>query len=140
MTTVWTNGCFDLLHAGHVTFLESAARWGSLTVFLNSDRSISALKGPERPIIPLAHRRKMLSALKCVAHIHVFEDTTPVTYWNTLGHTPTFYVKDSETDAVHSEEGRWMLERNVAVAVLPRVPDISTTYIIRKIREKGGVS
>lgn len=140
MTTVWTNGCFDLLHAGHVTFLESAARWGTLTVFINSDRSISALKGPERPIIPLAHRRKMLSALKCVTHIHVFDDPTPVPFWSTLGYTPTFYVKDSETDAVHSEEGRWMLERNVAVAVLPRVPDISTTQIIRKIREKGGVS
>lgn len=140
MTSVWTNGCFDLLHAGHVTFLESAAKWGSLTVFLNSDASIARLKGPSRPIIPLAHRRKMLSALKCVSYIHVFDNDTPVPYWTTLNITPTFYVKDSETDVTHSEEGRWMLERNVAVAVLPRVPDISTTHIIRKIREESGLS
>lgn len=132
--TIWTNGCFDLLHAGHVTFLQQAAKLGTLTVFLNDDDSVSALKGPHRPITPVAHRRKMLEALKCVAYVHVFSGTSPVALWGTLGTLPDLYVKDSECDIVHSSEGQWMLERGVAITVLPRVPSISTTIIEQRIR------
>lgn len=134
MATVWTNGCFDLLHAGHVTFLERAAQLGTLTVFLNSDKSIHALKGSTRPIIPLPHRMKLLRALRCVAHIHVFDDCTPVGMWKELGTHPDFYVKDEECDIANSEEGRWMLEQGTAITLLRRLPGISTTDIIRKIR------
>ena len=134
MPTVWTNGCFDLLHAGHVTFLERAAALGTLTVWLNSDKSIRALKGSTRPIIPLPHRMKLLRALRCVAHVHVFDAPTPVPLWSTLNTRPDFYVKDEECDIVNSEEGRWMLAQGAAITLLQRVPGISTTDIIRKIR------
>lgn len=140
MTTVWTNGCFDLLHAGHVTFLERAARLGTLAVFLNSDKSIRELKGPERPIVPVAHRLKMLQALRCVSFVHVFDGPTPVAHWKTLNTLPTMYVKDTECDVMRSEEGRWLSSQGVVVTLLPRLPEISTTQIIKKIREQGSVS
>lgn len=139
--TVWTNGCFDLLHAGHVTFLQQAATLGTLTVFLNSDDSIRVLKGAERPIVPVAYRRKMLEALRCVAYVHVFDGPNPCALWTTMAPAaPSLYVKDSECDIVNSEEGRWMLSKGIALTVLPRLPDISTTQIIAKIREQGRVS
>lgn len=134
MATVWTNGCFDLLHAGHVTFLERAAQLGTLTVFLNSDDSIRFIKGPPRPIIPLPHRMKLLRSLRCVAHVHVFDAPTPVQAWNAMDKVPDFYVKDEECNIAHSDEGRWMLDRGVAITLLRRLPGISTTDIIHKIR------
>lgn len=137
MRTIWTNGCFDLLHAGHVTFLQQAAKLGVLTVFLNSDSSISALKGAHRPITAVAHRRKMLEALRCVSYVHVFDGPNPTELWRTMPALPDFYVKDSECDVVHSAEGQWMLEQGVAITVLPRLPGISTTLIEQRIR--GGV-
>lgn len=138
MTTVWTNGCFDLLHAGHVTFLERAAALGTLTVFLNSDESIARLKGADRPVVPLPHRMKMLKALRCVAHVHVFDNDTPIARWEQAGTVPSFYVKDEECDIAHSAEGQWMLERGVAITLLRRVPDISTTLLVQKIRSEQG--
>lgn len=140
MPVVWTNGCFDLLHAGHVTFLERAATLGTLTVFLNSDASIRSLKGKERPIVPVAHRMKMLRALRCVSYVHVFDGPTPVQYWKTLAHVPTMYVKDTECDVMRSEEGQWLASQGVVITLLQRLPDISTTQLIRKIREASGVS
>lgn len=139
---VWTNGCFDLLHAGHVMFLERAAKLGTLTVFLNDDASVASLKGPHRPIIPLAYRRKVLEGLRCVAAVRVFNGPTPIEHWSTVGYVPDIYVKDSECDITASAEGQWLLSRNVAITVLPRVPDISTTIIERRIRggEQGSVS
>ena len=135
---IWTNGCFDLLHAGHVMFLERAAKLGTLTVFMNSDASVRALKGNHRPIVPEAYRRRVLEALRCVANVHIFSGPTPVEYWSTLGTVPDIYVKDSECDVAHSAEGQWLLSKGVAVTVLPRVPDISTTILERRIR--GGES
>ena len=139
MTTVWTNGCFDLFHAGHVMFLERAAKLGTLTVFMNSDASVRYLKGERRPIVEQAYRRKVLEALRCVAHVHVFNEPTPIKYWTSLGTTPDIYVKDSECDVTHTDEGQWLLSRGVAVTVLPRIPDISTTILERRIREQGSV-
>lgn len=138
---VWTNGCFDLLHAGHVTFLERAAKLGTLTVFLNDDASVASLKGPHRPIIPLPYRRKVLEALRCVGNVAVFTGPTPIECWTLLGYVPDIYVKDSECDVTTSAEGQWLLARGVAVTVLPRVPDISTTIIERRIRggEQGSL-
>lgn len=135
---VWTNGCFDLLHAGHVQFLQQAARLGELTVFLNDDDSVRALKGDHRPIVPVAQRKEMLEALRCVERVHVFKGLTPLSVWQTSPHTPHIYVKDSECDVLHSEESAWLLKRGVAVAVLPRRTDVSTTLLEHRIREKQG--
>ena len=75
---VFTNGCFDLLHVGHVTYLEEAASLGDiLIVGVNSDQSVRRLKGPERPIINEADRVAMLTSLACVDHVIIFDDDTP---------------------------------------------------------------
>src|SRR6516164_3316281 len=77
-TVVWTNGCFDLLHVGHVRNLQAARALGDvLVVGLNSDRSVRQLKGPERPIVPAAERAEILAALECVDHVVIFEESTP---------------------------------------------------------------
>ncbi len=75
---VFTNGCFDLLHAGHIALLETAAALGDLLVVgLNSDRSVRRLKGPGRPIIPLAERMEMLAGLRAVDLVVPFGEATP---------------------------------------------------------------
>jgi D-beta-D-heptose 7-phosphate kinase / D-beta-D-heptose 1-phosphate adenosyltransferase len=75
---VLTNGCFDLLHPGHVKYLEEAAAEGeSLIVAINSDATVRALKGPERPIVPASERAQMLAALNCVDYVVVFQEPTP---------------------------------------------------------------
>src|SRR3954466_10583093 len=77
-TVVWTNGCFDLLHAGHVRSLRAAASLGDiLVVGLNSDSSVRRLKGPGRPVLPAAERAEILAALECIDHVLVFDDLTP---------------------------------------------------------------
>ena len=74
---VFANGCFDLLHAGHVRFLRGAREQGSvLVVGVNSDRAVAALKGPGRPLMPEAGRAEMLAALECVDYVIVFDDLT----------------------------------------------------------------
>ncbi|MBM3263917.1 MAG: D-glycero-beta-D-manno-heptose 1-phosphate adenylyltransferase [candidate division Zixibacteria bacterium] len=79
MTVVFTNGCFDLLHPGHVQLLEGAKRLGDLLVVaINSDRSVKTLKGASRPILDETERIVMLSALACVDYIAVFDDDTPI--------------------------------------------------------------
>ncbi len=140
MKTVWTNGCFDLLHAGHVTFLEQAATFGSVVVFINSDESVRALKGSTRPIVPLQHRVKILSALRCVSRVVPFDGPNPVRKWEESGRFPDLYVKDTSCDVLNSEEGQWLTKRGIIITLLPRLPDISTTDIVRSIRERSSVS
>jgi D-beta-D-heptose 7-phosphate kinase/D-beta-D-heptose 1-phosphate adenosyltransferase len=134
MKTIWTNGCFDLLHAGHITFLQQAAGFGSVVVFLNSDESIRALKGEDRPVVPLAHRKKMLEAVRYVSRVVVFDGPNPVPVWEIAGRAPDLYIKDSECDVLNSEEGKWMMRKGVPITLLLRLPDISTSQIIGKIR------
>ena len=75
---VFTNGCFDLLHPGHVAFLEDASALGDvLVVAINSDISVRAVKGEGRPIIPEADRARMLAALACVDYVTIFDEPTP---------------------------------------------------------------
>jgi rfaE bifunctional protein nucleotidyltransferase chain/domain len=79
LRVVFTNGCFDLLHPGHIDLLESARRLGdALVVGLNSDASVRALKGAGRPLLPRKDRARMLAALECVDHVTVFPEATPL--------------------------------------------------------------
>lgn len=76
---VFTNGCFDLLHVGHLRYLEKARSLGDLLVVgVNSDSSVQTLKGPKRPILPLDERMEILSGLKCVDYVTSFEELTPL--------------------------------------------------------------
>ncbi|HLG50057.1 MAG TPA: adenylyltransferase/cytidyltransferase family protein, partial [Chloroflexota bacterium] len=78
-TVVLTNGCFDLLHLGHVRYLEAARRFGRLIVAINSDASVRLLKGPSRPIVPAAERAEVIAALRSVDLVTIFEEPTAET-------------------------------------------------------------
>jgi len=134
---VWTNGCFDLLHVGHVRYLNQARALGDiLVVGVNSDRSIHEIKGPERPIIPEAERVEILAALECVDYVIVFDDATPQRIIDAL--VPDVLVKGADW---HPEKivGRETVERAGGVICnLPLVEGTSTTEIIRKILQNYG--
>ena len=77
-TVVWTNGCFDLLHVGHIRSLQAAEAYGDvLFVGVNSDESVQKIKGKNRPLIPISERCEVLAALECVDYVMVFDETTP---------------------------------------------------------------
>ncbi len=130
---VFTNGCFDLLHAGHVTYLEQAKKLGDkLIVGLNTDRSVSALKGPERPIIHEADRARVLAALEAVDAVVLFDQDTPLAL---IAHIkPQVLVKGNdyaEQDVVGGNEVKaW----GGSVALVPVVPGHSSSKIIEKIQ------
>ena len=130
---VFTNGCFDLLHPGHVRYLEKARAEGDLLVVaLNSDASVRGLKGPGRPILPAEDRCEIMSALQCVDFVTTFEDATPHDIIEEL--IPGVLVKG----------GDWPIERIVGREVVEshsgRVVSIdfeqefSTSGIIERIR------
>jgi rfaE bifunctional protein nucleotidyltransferase chain/domain len=127
-TIVFTNGCFDILHAGHVDYLEKAKSFGDvLIVGVNSDSSIKRIKGEKRPINKQEHRVKVLSALNCVDYVIVFDEDTPIEVIKAV--KPDVLVKGAD----------WKLEDIVGREYAKRVEriefsyDVSTTKIIEKI-------
>ena len=133
-TVVFTNGCFDLLHVGHVTYLQQAAALGDvLVVGINSDASVRALKGPQRPIYPQQARAAMLAALDCVDHVLVFDDPTPhALLWAIR---PEVLVKGgtyTEEEVVGREV---VLAYGGRVCVAGCVEGVSTTAIVGAVRK-----
>jgi D-glycero-beta-D-manno-heptose 1-phosphate adenylyltransferase len=135
-TLVFTNGVFDLLHVGHLRYLQHARSIGdALIVGLNSDRSVRANKGPDRPITPEAERAEVLEALACVDAVVVFDEETPYTLIAVL--EPDVLVKGADwaEDAVI---GRDIVEaRGGRVIRAPTEPGHSTSAIIDRIREQS---
>jgi D-beta-D-heptose 7-phosphate kinase/D-beta-D-heptose 1-phosphate adenosyltransferase len=132
---VFTNGCFDILHAGHVSYLAQAADEGDcLIVAINSDASVRRLnKGPERPIFSQEHRAAMLAALEAVDYVVVFDEATPHTLLERL--RPDLLVKGG-TYQRHEIVGWELVERyGGAVKALGQTPGISTTRIVELLRE-----
>jgi D-beta-D-heptose 7-phosphate kinase/D-beta-D-heptose 1-phosphate adenosyltransferase len=134
---VFTNGCFDLLHAGHITLLESARRLGDrLIVGINSDASVRALKGPGRPVVPEQDRARLLAALAAVDAVTVFDEPTPHSLIVAL--RPDVLVKGgdySEDSIVGASEVRsWGGE----VAIVPLVQGLSTTRLIQGLTHRPG--
>jgi D-beta-D-heptose 7-phosphate kinase/D-beta-D-heptose 1-phosphate adenosyltransferase len=131
---VFTNGCFDLLHVGHVRYLAEARRLGdALLVAINSDRSVRALKGASRPILSESERAEMLAALEAVDFVTVFDDESPRSLIAEI--LPDVLVKggDYSFDEIH---GREEVERaGGRVLSLPFVKGASTTYIINKVKK-----
>lgn len=130
---VFTNGCFDILHAGHVMYLEAAREFGDvLVVGLNSDDSVRRLKGPERPINVADDRARVLAALRCVDHVVEFADDTPLDIITTL--LPDVLVKGGDytrgtvvgADVVEEHGGR--------VEIVQLLKGRSTTSIITRAR------
>lgn len=131
---VFTNGCFDLLHPGHIGSLEQARALGdTLIVGLNSDASVRKLKGAGRPVLPELERAEILCALECVDAVVIFDEPTPREIISRL--LPDVLVKGGDwpgdqivgREEVEAAGGR--------VVSIPLVPGYSTTAMLRKIRE-----
>lgn len=135
-TLVFTNGTFDLLHVGHVEYLDRARREGdALVVGLNSDASVRRYKGPDRPIVPEAQRARLLAALECVDYVVVFDEDEPRDLIAAL--KPDVLVKGA--DWAHYVSGRDAVEAaGGRVVLVDLVPGCSTTALIRRIR--GGAT
>jgi D-glycero-beta-D-manno-heptose 1-phosphate adenylyltransferase len=133
---VVTNGCFDLLHRGHVAYLESARALGdALLVGVNSDASVRELKGPARPVNHEADRAFVLAALESVDGVCVFTDRTAMRFLRLV--RPDVYAKggDYTIDTINQEERRLVEELGGRVAILPGVPGKSTTALLARIAQ-----
>jgi D-beta-D-heptose 7-phosphate kinase/D-beta-D-heptose 1-phosphate adenosyltransferase len=133
-TVVMTNGCFDILHAGHVTYLEQAKELGDrLIVAVNDDDSVKRLKGPERPVNSMEKRMRMLAALECVDWVVPFYEDTPTRQICRL--MPDILVKGGDNDPAKIPGGDCVREAGGKVKVLSYLDGVSTTAIISSIRE-----
>jgi len=132
---VFTNGCFDVLHAGHVDYLNKAKMLGDvLIVALNSDNSVRKIKGNKRPIVPLEQRAFIIANLKSVDFVTVFEEETPAKIISDL--VPDFLVKGADWD-VSKIVGRQVVENNGGeIKTIEFVNNVSTTKIIEVIVQR----
>ena len=133
---VFSNGCFDLMHAGHVTYLEFARAQGdALVVGLNSDASVKTNKGDKRPVVAQEHRARVLAALECVDYVVRFDEKEPRALIEQL--TPAVLVKGA--DWAHYVSGReWVEAHGGRVVLAPLVEGLSTTNVIGRILEVYG--
>jgi D-beta-D-heptose 7-phosphate kinase/D-beta-D-heptose 1-phosphate adenosyltransferase len=132
---VFTNGCFDLLHIGHVRYLQAAHDMGDiLIVGVNTDASVRTLsKGNGRPIVPQDQRAEVLAALTCVDYVVLFDESDPGTLIADL--QPDILVKGGDWKP-EQIAGRESVEaRGGIVRTIPLVPDVSTTSLVNRIRE-----
>jgi D-beta-D-heptose 7-phosphate kinase / D-beta-D-heptose 1-phosphate adenosyltransferase len=133
---VFTNGCFDILHRGHITYLNRAKALGDvLIVGVNSDDSVARLKGPTRPINGLDDRLHVLEALSCVDLVVPFEEDTPVELLRVV--RPHVFVKGGDYSLDTLPEAPVVAELGGTVQILPYVEDRSTSGIIDRVRASG---
>ncbi|HSY00707.1 MAG TPA: D-glycero-beta-D-manno-heptose 1-phosphate adenylyltransferase [Acidobacteriaceae bacterium] len=131
LTVVFTNGCFDLLHIGHVTLLDEARRAGDrLIVGINSDASVSRLKGPTRPIIPEHARARVLAGLEAVDAVVVFDEPTPLELMVALH--PDVIVKGGDYVADEIVGAAEVRSWGGRVKIVPFVEGFSTTEIVKR--------
>jgi len=133
---VFTNGCFDLLHAGHLSLLSQAARLGDILVLaINSDASVRRLKGSERPLVPQEDRAAVLAALTFVDAVTIFDEDTPLETLQSV--RPHILVKGGDYK-LEDVVGRELLEATGGKVVLvPLTPEKSTTALVERIRSSG---
>src|SRR5215210_2242986 len=130
---VFTNGCFDLLHPGHVSYLRAArSLGGALVVGLNSDASVRRLKGPPRPVVPEKDRAAVLEALESVDAVVIFGEDTPVRLMREL--KPDVYVKGGDYRVEDLPEAEVAREFGTEVRIIPFEPGYSTSALIEKIK------
>jgi D-beta-D-heptose 7-phosphate kinase/D-beta-D-heptose 1-phosphate adenosyltransferase len=132
---VFTNGCFDLLHIGHIRYLEEAKALGDvLVVGINSDPSVRSLKGPHRPILPVEERAEILSALGCVDYVILFDETNPLELISLL--MPHILVKGGDWTQ-ETTIGNEVVERSGGkVVILPLIKGASTSGVIEMILKR----
>ena len=138
---VFTNGCFDLLHLGHVRYLQDARALGDFLVLgLNSDASTRLLKGVGRPLVPERERAEILAALSCIDYVTIFDEPTASPLVALL--QPAIYVKggdyanacNTQPDLSRLPEARVVINYGGTVRLIPYLPHHSTTELIGKIR------
>jgi len=133
---VFTNGCFDLIHIGHISLLNTAARMGDkLIVGLNSDASVKRLKGDVRPVLPENERAAIIGALECVDMVILFEEDTPLNMIRTI--QPSILVKGGDYSAEEVVGHELMKQWKGRVEIVPLVEGISTSQIIDTLKHNG---
>ena len=135
---VLTNGCFDLLHVGHVRYLQRARALGdALAVAINGDESVRALKGEGRPLNREADRAELVAALECVDHVVVFAEVRATPLLEKV--RPAIYVKggDYTAETLHAEERAALERAGAEIQILPFEKGHSTSNLIEKIKKIG---
>ncbi len=133
---VFTNGCFDLLHRGHITYLEQARAQGhALLVALNGDQSVRRLKGKSRPLVTLKDRARVMAALACVDCVTWFHEDTPVNLVKKL--QPKIYVKGGDWDITAIPEYEVVKSYGGKAIALTFLKGRSTTKLIQKAKQKS---
>jgi len=131
---VVTNGCFDLLHLGHVTYLETARQQGdALLIGVNADAAVRGLKGPDRPVNDEGDRAAVLAALESVSGVCIFGEPTATRFLAAA--QPDIYVKggDYTLETLNQEERRTVESAGGRIVIVPFVPGKSTTALLKKI-------
>lgn len=132
-TVVTTNGCFDILHAGHVRYLEKTKSFGDfLIVLLNSDKSVKSIKGQSRPINNENDRAEILSALRCVDYVVLFDEDSPRDLLDEM--KPDVYTKGADYTMETLPEADIMKKNNTRVEFITFVEGKSTTNTIEKMK------
>ncbi|MCS7273061.1 MAG: D-glycero-beta-D-manno-heptose 1-phosphate adenylyltransferase [Fimbriimonadales bacterium] len=131
---VLTNGVFDLLHVGHLRYLQEARRLGDLLVVgVNSDESVRQLKGDSRPIVPAAERAELLAGLECVDYVTIFHELTAKTLIEIV--QPTYYAKGGDYTERDLPEVEAVVAYGGFVVILPLYPERSTSALVAKIKQ-----
>ena len=131
---VFTNGCFDIIHLGHIDYLEKARATGDrLVVGLNTDASVSRLKGPLRPVVDESARARLIAALEFTDAVILFDEPTPVSLIEAL--KPDILVKGDDYTVKNIAGADFVMAQGGEVRTLPLVKGYSTSRIIEKIRE-----
>lgn len=134
-TVVTTNGCFDILHVGHVRYLEKTKTFADYSiVLLNSDKSVRSIKGPTRPINCEADRAEILSALRCVDYVVLFDEDSPGNLLDEM--KPDVYTKGADYTMETLPEADIMRKNNTRVEFIEFVEGKSTTNIINKMNKE----
>lgn len=132
-TVVCTNGCFDILHVGHVRYLEKTKSFADFCiVLLNSDKSVRSIKGPSRPINNENDRAEILSALRCVDYVVMFDEDSPRNLLDEI--KPDVYTKGGDYTIETLPEADIMRKNNIRVEFISFVEGKSTTNIIEKMK------
>ena len=132
---VFTNGCFDLLHIGHVRYLEKARALGDiLVVGVNSDSSVRKIKGPKRPVLPEEERTEILSGLGCVDYVTIFDELDPLKLITSL--QPNVLVKGGDWTKEQIVGGEVVEKSGGEVVIIPFIREVSTSNLIETILKR----
>ncbi len=130
---VFTNGCFDILHSGHIHYLKKAAEMGDILIIgLNSDESVSRLKGPERPVNSQSDRAAMLTALRMVDYVVIFDDDTPLNLITMV--KPDFLVKGGDYKPEQIAGYDVVTKNGGKVVTIPLLKGYSSSSIISRMK------